>query len=331
MTRCLVTGGTGFIGSHIVKLLAAKGHDVGVLMRPSSSTELLDGVTYEKRVGDVTDAHSLDDAIPQDTEWLFHNAAIMTDWGGRDHYFPVNVEGTRNVLEAARRKDIQVLVYTSSTGVYGFPNSPEPMTEELPSRPFGEYQKSKAEAERLVREHSSVYGLKAAIVRPPTVLGRGDLFTGPQYIDMIRRGGMYCFSGGKNRASFAHAEDVASCFLLAAENIHKSAGRAYNVTSFTCQFRVLLDTLRLKLGVDKPIKSIPYGVAYGLGYFVGGTYRAFRVKKAPLVTSFRVKLFGTEYVVSDERARGELGYTPKWTLDSTVQDMVDWGGHVKPR
>ena len=331
MTRCLVTGGSGFIGSHIVRALVKGGHDVSVLMKPSSSAELLDGVTYKKRVGDVTDARGLEDAIPQDTEWLFHNAAIMTDWGGREHFFPVNVEGTRNVLDVARRKDIQVLIYTSSTGVYGFPNRAEPMTEELPPSPFGEYQKSKAEAEQLVREYSSAYGLKATIVRPPTVLGRGDMFTGPQYIDMIKEGGMYCFGGGKNRVSFAHADDVASCLSLAAEKIQKSAGRVYNVTSFTCPFRVLLDTLRLELSVDKPVKSIPYGAALGLGYFVGGVYQALRIKKAPLVTSFRVKLFGTEYIVSDERARSELGYSPKWSLESTVQDMVDWGGHVKPR
>ena len=331
VTNCLVTGGTGFVGSHIVRLLCEKEHSVTVLARGTSDFQLLDGLTYQTTSADLRDAEAVHEAVPADTEWLFHNAAIMADWGSKRKYFPVNVEGTRHVLEAMRKKDVPQLVLTSSTAVYGFPNKKEPMNEDWPKRPENAYQESKMEAEKLVREYQSTYGIKASMVRGPVVLGRGDMFTTPQLIEFAREGGMVLFSGGKNVQTYLHAEDFARGLVLAAENMQRAEGKAYNVGSFTCQYRDLAEALTEKLELDSKFRNYPYGAAVAIGVMAERLYMAFNRKNAPLLTSFRVKMFGTEYQIDYSKAMAEINYRPEWDLESTVQDMVQWEGFVKPR
>ncbi|TFG09077.1 NAD-dependent epimerase/dehydratase family protein [Candidatus Thorarchaeota archaeon] len=331
MVKCFVTGGTGFVGSHIVRLLVTKGHDVTVLIREDSSLDLLEGFGIEATVGDVTDIDSLRRAIPEDVGWFFHNAAIMADWGGKSHFFPVNVEGTRNVLDVIVEKGITHLLFTSSTALYGFPNTDEPLDEDQEYSPDNWYQKSKLESEKLVWDYRDKYRLKAAAVRPPVVLGHGDMFTGPIFIERIRDGDMYWFSGGENTQSFVHAEDVARALVLAAENMDEADGEAFNVTSFTVEFKKLVEQIRKELEVEDSVKSIPYSVAVGLGKIAGGLYRAFNRSEAPLITAFRVKMLGSRYIIDDSKIREELGYKPAWDLESTVDDIVEWGGFLKPR
>ena len=119
--------------------------------------------------------------------------------------------------------------------------------------------------------------------------------------------------------------------IAAAENINKSEGRAYNAVSFQCEFKAFLGALADELGVPRKFRSIPYAPSLAIGGIVGGLSRAFHRKKPPLITTFRVKLLGSNYVIDGSRARDELGYEPNWDLQSTVKDMVDWGGEIKAR
>ncbi|MHA2374659.1 MAG: NAD-dependent epimerase/dehydratase family protein [Candidatus Thorarchaeota archaeon] len=331
MTRCFVTGGTGFIGSHLVRLLSDKKHEVSILARESSKMDLIEGIPVSVIKGDVTDLTSLINGVPEDTEWFFHNAAIMTEWGSESRTFPVNVDGTRNVLEALRKKDIPNFIFTSSTAVYGFPNQKEPLLEDASWNPINAYQRSKAAAEKLVRQYASDYGIKATFVRPPTVLGHGDMYTGPQLISRLMSEGMVVFGGGDNLHSFVHGEDVAGILIAAAENMSKSVGRAYNAVSFHCEFKTFVGALADELGVPRKFQNIPYIPALAMAGIMGGLYRAFHRKKPPLITTFRVKLFGSNYDIDGSRAHDELGYEVNWDLQSTVKDMVDWGGEVKAR
>ena len=331
MVRSFVTGGTGFVGSYIVKLLSEGNHDATILKRKSSSLSLIDGLTFNSVVGDVTDPISLEEGVPEDTEWFFHNAAIMKDWGGKSEFFPVNVEGTRNVLEVIRKKDIPKLIHTSSTAVYGFPNIKGPLTEEAPWKPMNNYQRSKAAAENLIREYEETYGIRATMIRGPTVLGKGDMFTGPQLVERIKDENMFTFGGGNNLQSYAHGEDFAKCLLLAAEHFDIAAGQAFNVTSFNCTFRELLEAIADEIDASKDFSNIPYAPSVAMGAAAAGLYRAFHRKNAPLLTPFRAKLFGSTYIIDSVKARENLGYEPKWDLKATVQDLVQWGGTIKAR
>ncbi len=329
VVKCFVTGGTGFIGSHIVRLLTQKDHKVDILVRKTSSTKLIEGLPASTVVGDITDLDSLVSGVSDDTDWFFHNAARFSDWGGKARNWPINVDGTRNTLEITRRKDIPQFIYTSSAAVYGFPG--KPMTEDSPKKPEGPYQQSKHAAEELVWEYAKEYGIRATAVRPPTVVGHGDMYTGPLLIEALKSGVWMYFGDGSNRHSFVHGEDVARCLITAAENFDQANGSAYNVTSFVSEFRVFIEALADELGVRKNFRRIPYKAALGLGRMAGGLFRAFHRRDAPILTAFRVKVFGTDYMLDDSKARQEIGYVPKWNFETTIKDMVEWGGELKPR
>jgi nucleoside-diphosphate-sugar epimerase len=331
MADCFVTGGTGFIGHHIVKQLNEEQHDITVLIREDSSQELLEGLDYQTVVGDVTNLESLLEGVPNDTQWLFHNAAVMADWGGKEHYFPVNVGGTENILEVIRRKEIPQLMHTSSTAVYGFPEISESIPEDYEKNPANAYQESKLASEELIHEYIADYGIGASMIRPPVVLGEGDMFTGPQFIERIENGNMVVFGNGSNEQSFVHADDVARALVKAAENFKSAKNEAFNVTSFNCEFRELMTAIAEELGVEPSFREIPYGLAKAVGGFLGSLYRAFGRDNAPLLTSFRAKMFGSEYLIDDSKIREKIGFSPKWDLESTVRDMVEWRGFVKPR
>jgi nucleoside-diphosphate-sugar epimerase len=193
------------------------------------------------------------------------------------------------------------------------------------------YQKSKAAAEALITEYEKAYGIKATRVRPPTVLGSGDMFTGPQIIDFIKNESMVTFGGGKNYSTFAHGDDVAECLILAAENFNKASGNAYNVGSFVCKFIDFIEVIADELGAEKKFRNFPYKMTLGLGKMSAGLYSAARRKNAPLLTDFRVLLFGSNYVLGIDKARDDLGFTPRWDLPNTITDMIQWGGFVKDR
>ncbi|MHA2379974.1 MAG: NAD-dependent epimerase/dehydratase family protein [Candidatus Thorarchaeota archaeon] len=329
MVKCFVTGGTGFIGSHIVRLLTEKDHSVNVLVRKTSRMDLIEGFPVSTVVGDVTELESLVNGVSDDTEWFFHNAARMSDWGGKVRNWPINVEGTRNALEVARKKDVPRFIYTSSTAVYGF--SDKPMTEDTPKNPSGPYQQSKLAAEDLVWKYVKEYGIRATAVRPPTVVGRGDMYTGPMLIAAVKSGAWAYFGDGSNRQSFVHGEDVARCLILAAENFDRACGNSYNVTSFITEIRIFIEALADELGVPKNFRKIPYRAALALGKAAGGLFRAFHRQDGPLLTGFRVKLFGSDYSVDDSKVRLDLGFEPKWNFETTIKDMVEWGGELRPR
>lgn len=331
MVECFVTGATGFVGSHVTRLLIEKGHSVSILAREESDHHLLKGLEYRTSHGNITDAESIRKAVPSDVEWLFHNAAIMAEWGTKSKYFPVNVEGTRNILEVVRRLDIPQFIHTSSTAVYGFPNTEEKIREDSAFNPENAYQESKLAAEELIHEYQDNYGIRASMVRAPAVVGHGDMYTTPQLIEYAKTDGMVLFSGGLNMQTIAHGEDFARCLILTAENFSKAAGNAYNVGSFTCQWKEFCEALTAEAGAEPKYRNYPYSVALGLGIIAERLFRAFNRKHPPILTAFRVKMFGTQYVLDLSKAKEHLGYEPKWNLQSTVQDMVQWGGFVKPR
>ncbi len=217
--KALVTGGTGFVGSHIARVLNAAGHSVRVLHRPSSKLDALEGVEYESVLGDVLDSVPLKAAC-EDCEWVFHTAAVAHYWRANvKHMYEVNVEGTRQVLDAAREAGVKRVIFTSSAAAVGPRADGKPANEDdpfsLPPKHFP-YGHSKWLAEEVVRE-AVANGQEVVTLNPTIIMGPGDLnMISGSFITQVKRFGALAAvtSGGM---MVTDVRDVARWHLMAAE------------------------------------------------------------------------------------------------------------------
>ncbi|MEA2054388.1 MAG: SDR family NAD(P)-dependent oxidoreductase [Candidatus Thermoplasmatota archaeon] len=305
----LVTGGSGFIGQYLVKELVEHGYKVKILTRQSPPKINEASIVH----GDITKPETLIPAL-EGVDAVFHNAAYAMDWGKKSEIYRINVEGTLNIAEACRKKGVDRIVFTSSAGVYGFPNSREKITEGSSKKPLNAYQKSKVDAEISLKKYKNLH---VSIIRPPLVLGAGAK-AAEIILSRLEQKKMVYIGTENNQISIVHPMDVAQCLRLALEKDEE--GNTYNVVSFVCTVKELFEEISAQLGTDPPRGRMPFFLAYAAALFA-----ELFAQTEPSLTRFRIKSLGTTRIISCERARRMLGYTPKFDLQSTVEDMVS--GH----
>lgn len=166
----LVTGATGFLGHNLIPLLAEHGRRVRALVRPTSNVGFLRECGVELAFGDVRDAGSVNEAMTG-CDAIVHAAGKFRFWGPYDEFAGVNVEGTRNVLEAARRAGVRRYVHISTIAVVGSPQPGTLITEDTPCQPVDDYQRSKLEGERLTLTYCAEHGLPSIVLRPGAFYG----------------------------------------------------------------------------------------------------------------------------------------------------------------
>lgn len=303
----LVTGGSGFIGQYLVKELLDHKYHVKILTRK----EISEAENVEVIKGDITKPETLNEAF-HNVDAVFHNAAYAADYGKKRMIYEVNVKGTYNVVKMCEKNNINRVVYTSSAGVYGFPNTGELITEDSAKKPMNPYQKSKLEGENIFLNHSN---LKTSIIRPPLVLGAGGKGT-EIILNNIKNGSMRFIGDGNNSISIVHPRDVAQCLRLALEK--DDVGNTFNVVSFITTTKTLVKELAAALEVEMVEKHIPFFLAYTVAFL------AEHFSSEPSLTRFRVKTLATDRKVSCEKAQEILGYQPSFDMTSTVNDMVTW-------
>jgi len=263
--RVLVTGGAGFIGSHLVNWLLKQGCEVTALDNLSTGKlenlkEFLDDSGFKFVKGDLRNRRDVEEAV-RDADAVFHLAAITSVPYSVKHpnvTMKVNVEGTRKLLEACLRRRVERFIYISSCAVYGEPKY-LPIDEKHPTRPISPYAESKLEAERICRDFQEAYGLKTTVLRPFNVYGprmRSGQYGGviARFIERLRLGRppIIYGDGGQTR-DFIHVEDAVRAMILALDN-EKAAGRTFNVATGTPTSISRLAQLLIDLFGAKEIK-----------------------------------------------------------------------------
>jgi dihydroflavonol-4-reductase len=255
-----VTGGTGFVGAHVVRALLRRGRSVRCLVRSSSRLSNLEELPVEIMAGDVTDPASLSRAMAG-ARTVFHCAADYR-LSARDprEIYAANVEGTRNVLAAASEIGAQKVVYTSSVGALGLTRDGTPGNEETPVEPrslIGHYKKSKHQAER-VAEQWAAKGLPVVIVNPSTPVGEMDIKptpTGQMIVDFVNRRMPAYVETGLN---LVDVRDVAEGHVLAAEK--GRIGEKYILGNRDMTLKEIFDALSRLTGVPSPAVRLPHWV-----------------------------------------------------------------------
>ena len=306
--KAFVTGGTGFVGSAVIRKLLAAGYQVKALVRPGTNTRMLDGLSVERVIGDLSDTAALQQAMTG-CEWVFHVAALYAYWGYTwDEFYQSNVEGTRRVLEAVARSGVQHVVHTSSIASLGIPRNGTPGTEETPvtlKDMLSDYKRSKYLAEEVVREFVA-QGLPVVTVNPAAPVGVGDhkpTQTGKMIVDFLNgKIPAYVDTG----LTMVDVDDVANGHLLAMEK--GKVGERYILGGENLSLKQVLDLLSEISGRPEVRVRIPRAVALGWAYVDTGLARLNPIH-IPAATPAAVRVSRNKEYFSSAKAILELGYS----------------------
>lgn len=316
----LVTGAAGFVGSHLVKDLLALGLPVRALVRNSSQGDTLSRLGADIVVGDIRDAKKML-AVTEGVQGVFHIAALFRQAGvpGKE-YFDVNLEGTRNLLDAAVACGAPRFIHCSTVGVHSHITTP-PADENAPYNPADLYQTSKMQGELLALEYFRSGKLPGVVLRPAMIYGPGDMRTFKLF-KMIANKRFFYVGKGHATVHFIDVRDLVRAFRLAMEHarinnqVYIIAGRqALPLNEFTTM-------VAEEFGVDAPWLKVPVIPMQMLGSICEAVCKPFRIN--PPIFRRRVDFFTKSRWFTSEKAKRELGFVPAQSLREEISDIANW-------
>ena len=331
--RALVTGGGGFIGSRIVRMLHARGDEVTALGRRDYPELTAAGIHTVQ--ADIRDAGALRNACAG-VDCVFHTAAIAAIWGPAARFREINVDGTQNVIDACAACGVQRLVFTSTPSVVfgdeelcGVDES-----QPYPSRYLAHYPATKAEAERrvLAANGTRIVGgkgvLSAVALRPHLVWGPGDPHLIPRVIDRARRGRLKRVGTGENLVDITYIDNAAAAHLMAADALAPDspcAGRAYFISQGEpVRLWPWLNEILAAIGVRPVERSMAYGTARRIGGWLEMLYRLIPGEAEPPMTRFVAAQLATSHYFDISGARRDFGYQVGISTADGFTRLIDW-------
>ncbi|HYL96076.1 MAG TPA: hopanoid-associated sugar epimerase [Terriglobales bacterium] len=320
--KALVTGATGFVGSHVARCLADQGAQLRLLVRPTSLTANLEGIAGERVTGDLREPESLRKAV-EGCEAVFHVAADYRLWTREpQEMYRSNVEGTRNILQAAQEAGVRRVVYTSSVATMGFTSNGHLADENSPvglGDMIGHYKKSKFQAEQVALQAGRA-GVDVVVVNPTTPVGERDIKptpTGRIIVDFLKRKFPAYVDTGLNLVDVA---EVARGHVAALEKGRR--GERYILGGENLTLKQILDKLAAITGLSSPRVKLPYAVAMASGV-VDTAVTGLLLRREPRVTLDAVRMGRKKMFVSSAKAERALGWKIV-PVDDALRRAVNW-------
>jgi len=317
----LVTGATGFLGSALVTELIKRKQEVRILVRDEKKARDQFGTSVKIIQGDITDVEKVREAIYSSTI-VYHFAGRLYHPSVPDKlYHQTHVEGTRILLAACEGQKLQRFVHCSTTGVLG-ETGPTPAAEDAPFAPTNPYERTKLEGEILALQAHRTRSIPVTVVRPGLVYGPGDLHL-LNFFTTIKKGPFPpLIAGGKALIHPVYIDDMTEATLLCAD-LPEAIGHSYNIAGeHPVSFRELATAIAHSMGKQLPPGSIPLWLA-NLASDIFVRLPAFKDENAPLTRS-RVKFLTNSRIYSIERAKNELGYSPRVGLEEGMKLTAAW-------
>lgn len=325
--NALVTGGGGFLGSAIVRMLLARGDRVRSLARGDYPE--LTALGVEQVRGDVADAQAVAQAV-EGCDVVFHVAAKAGIWGPLEEYVRANVEGTRNVVEACRARGVRRLVHTSSPSVVFDGRDMEGADESAPyaSRFEWPYPATKAQAERLVLAANSAE-LATVALRPHLIWGPGDNHLIPRIVARARAGRLRRIGRRDPLVDSVYVDNAAEAHLLAADRLadpaSPAAGRAYFISQGDPRpLWELVGGILHAAGLPPVRRRVPRAAALAAGAALEVVYRTLHLKGEPPMTRFLAHQLSTAHWFDIAAARRDLGYAPRVSIEEGLRRLERW-------
>ena len=317
--EALVTGSNGFLGSHLVEGLIARGYEVHCLVRRTSNLRWLKGLPLQLIYGDVTSQGSLPEAVTQ-KDYVYHVAGALK---GRSQWAfdRVNFYGTANLLRACWRhnRGVRRFVLISSQSAGGPSRKGQPAAENDAPRPVSRYGRSKLKAEQVARKYTE--RLPLTIVRPPAIFGPRDRGMHP-FFKMLKKG-LVVVVAGERYANFAYVKDVVAGTILAGE---KEAGKGqtyYIAAERGCPWREFAEVAARVIGRRVVMMLVPPMVVRAVGGF--NSLAAALTGKTQMLDWCKAHEILQPYWLCDiSKAKKELGYRPAYSLQQALAETIEW-------
>ncbi len=321
----LITGGTGFLGSHLVSALQARGDKVVAMGRDLERCAALARQGVRTIRCDLGDKEAVTAGFER-AEVVFHVAALSAPWGNYRDFHSANVTGTQNVIDAALRSGVRRLILVSSPSVT-FDGGDQVRTDEMKAYPrqfLSPYQLTKKLAEDLVNK---VRGqIESVILRPKGIFGPGDRALLPRLIAAARTGQLRQIGDGSNRVDLTYVGNVVDALLLAADS-SRASGHTYIITNGEhVLLWPLLRRVFAAVGCDTNLRVTPRRIAHVIAAAM--EWRARWTGVEPPLTRFAVALLGRTQTYSIEAARRDLEYAPRVSVDEAIETTLGWLGTV---
>jgi len=324
--KVLVTGAAGFVGRHLMRRLIDAGHETVALILQPETAAALPAETSQVIVCDLAESGAaVAAAIPEGCDAAVHLAGRLGDWGvSETALLRANLETTRCLLEALPRRGIRKLLHASTPGVVGFSGV---AAEDAPLAPRSPYERSKAEAERLVLAHGPELGIAVSVLRPDFVYGPGDL----RRLGLLRawkRGLFFYVAGGHSLIHPTFVGDVADAFVRVLDSSPEQT--VINIAGpRPVTWRELAETGCALLGVRPPRWSLPRPLARVAGRLCELLFPL--IGREPPLTANRIEFMSRDHASKTERARELLGWQATTDLRTGLRQTIDWArteGHL---
>jgi nucleoside-diphosphate-sugar epimerase len=320
----LVTGATGFVGSHVAEALVARGDSVRTIARSGSDTALLEKLGVSVVRGDLTDPVAVKQACAG-VDVVIHCGAKVGDWGPVEEYRKVNVEGLRLLLDAVVKTPLQRFVLVSSLGVYAARHHyGTDETEPLPDHHIDGYTQSKVEAERLALEYHRKQNVPVAVLRPGFIYGPRDRSVLPRIATRLKERSIIYIAKGRYALNTTYVSNLVDAILLGVEN-PAAVGEVFNITDgeFVSK-RQFLEAAADGTGMPRPRGSVPVWLARFVANWRESVFRRKNKPHPPRATQAQLKFAGLNLDFSIAKARTKLGYEPKVNFNEGMQRAVEW-------
>lgn len=325
MKNALVTGGGGFLGSHIVHILLNKGIAVRTLQR--SDHPELKKAGIESLTGDISDATTVTHAA-EGCDVIFHVAAKTGVWGNYNNYYQCNVIGTKNVLDACKTHGIHKLIYTSSPSVVFSGDDEEGIDESTPypDHFLTAYQKTKALAEQMVLDANSD-SLATVALRPHLIWGPGDPHLVPRIIERARVGRLRLVGKQNNLVDSTYIDNAALAHVLAAKALvpdASCAGKAYFISNGEpLPMAELINKILAAASLSPVTKTTPTQLAYILGMMMEVAYKIFNLKGEPIMTRFVAKQLSCAHWYDLTAANRDFAYQAETSINEGMEKLKE--------
>ena len=334
--RVILTGASGFIGSHIAQYFFEKNVEVACLVRKTSSVEFLKKLPVKIVYGNIRDFNSLKNIL-KDSDCVVHTAAFAKDWGKYEDFYETNVTGTLNVLRACRNNGINNIIITGSISSYGEENSSEIKNEESPDNPqynyflekifpscMNFYRVTKSLATKQAINFAKNNNLNLTVIEPVWVYGEREFSTGfYEYMKTVKTGLPFFPGCKKNKFHVVYARDLARAYYLAFRKGLSGVHKIIVGNKESEYMDTIYSTFCKELGIKKPV-NIPKSIVYPIGFLMEFFAQLFNLKSPPLLTRSRVNMFYDNIEYSTKKAQGILLFTNKYTLKEGIKRTVKW-------